>query len=197
MIKMILAIGHINYDKLLNNMLEMAKQHPEQMGGVKLPPFTGQMLKMLPARKKNEMVAQALNSNKGKVEPQIEQLLAPITGPIQLKNFDIQCGGKRDVDEVTLTVEFAGYDCGYVADHILPYYYAEVTAPAFLGEDYSGPTDLASVQSYIKAQDYKKAQFLIAKSMSVNKAYIMNLLQDKAKLAEIELQVNNLRLMMK
>ena len=197
MIKMILAIGHINYDKLLNNMLEMAKQHPEQMGGVKLPPFTGQMLKMLPARKKNEMVAQALNSNKGKVEPQIEQLLAPITGPIQLKNFDIQCGGKRDVDEVTLTVEFAGYDCGYVADHILPYYYTEITEQAFLGEDYSGPTNLASVQSYIKAQDYKKAQFLIAKSMSVNKAYIMNLLQDKAKLAEIELQVNNLRLMIK
>ena len=197
MIKMILAIGHINYDKLLNNMLEMAKQHPEQMGGVKLPPFTGQMLKMLPARKKNEMVAQALNSNKGKVEPQIEQLLAPITGPIQLKNFDIQCGDKRDVDEVTLTVEFAGYDCGYVADHILPYYYTEITAQAFLGEDYSGPTDLASVQSYIKVQDYKKAQFLIAKSMSVNKAYIMNLLQDKAKLAEVELQVNNLRLMIK
>ena len=197
MIKMILAIGHINYDKLLNNMLEMAKKHPEQMGGVKLPPFTGQMLKMLPARKKNEMVAQALNSNKGKVEPQIEQLLAPITGPIQLKNFDIQCGDKRDVDEVTLTVEFAGYDCGYVADHILPYYYAEVTAPTFLGEDYSGPTDLASVQSYIKVQDYKKAQFLIAKSMSVNKAYIMNLLQDKARLAEVELQVNNLRLMIK
>ena len=197
MIKMILAIGHINYDKLLNNMLEMAKQHPEQMGGVKLPPFTGQMLKMLPARKKNEMVAQALNSNKGKVEPQIEQLLAPITGPIQLKNFDIQCGDKRDVDEVTLTVEFAGYDCGYVADHILPYYYTEITAQAFLGEDYSGPTDLASVQSYIKVQDYKKAQFLIAKSMSVNKAYIMNLLQDKARLAEVELQVNNLRLMIK
>ena len=31
MIKMILAIGHINYDKFLNNMLEIAKQHPEQM----------------------------------------------------------------------------------------------------------------------------------------------------------------------
>lgn len=66
MIKMILAIGHINYDKFLNNMLEMAKQHPEQMGGMKLPPFTAQMIKMLPARKKNEMVAQALNSSKGK-----------------------------------------------------------------------------------------------------------------------------------
>ena len=113
------------------------------------------------------------------------------------KNFDIQCGGKRDADEVTLTVEFAGYDCGYVADHILPFYYMEATAPAFLGPEYNGPTDLASVQAYIKAQDYKKAQFLIAKSMSVNKAYIMNLLQDKAKLAEIELQVNNLRLMIK
>ena len=184
MIKMILAIGHINYDKFLNNMLEMAKQHPEQMGGMKLPPFTTQMIKLLPARKKNEMVAQALNSSKGKVEPQIEQLLAPITG-------------KRDADEVTLTVEFAGYDCGYVADHILPFYYMEATAPAFLGPEYNGPTDLASVQAYIKAQDYKKAQFLIAKSMSVNKAYIMNLLQDKAKLAEIELQVNNLRLMIK
>lgn len=45
MIKMILAIGHINYDKFLNNMLEMAKQHPEQMGGMKLPPFTAQMIK--------------------------------------------------------------------------------------------------------------------------------------------------------
>ena len=44
MIKMILAIGHINYDKFLNNMLEMAKQHPEQMGGMKLPPFTTQMI---------------------------------------------------------------------------------------------------------------------------------------------------------
>ena len=95
------------------------------------------------------------------------------------------------------TVEFAGYDCGYVADHILPFYYMEATAPAFLGPEYNGPTDLASVQAYIKAQDHKKAQFLIAKSMSVNKAYIMNLLQDKAKLAEIELQVNNLRLMIK
>ena len=52
MIKMILAIGHINYDKFLNNMLEMAKQHPEQMGGMKLPPFTTQMIKLLPARKK-------------------------------------------------------------------------------------------------------------------------------------------------
>ena len=98
---------------------------------------------------------------------------------------------------MTLTVEFAGYDCGYVADHILPFYYMEATAPAFIGPEYNGPTDLASVQAYIKAQDYKKAQFLIAKSMSVNKAYIMNLLQDKAKLAEIELQVNNLRLMIK
>lgn len=197
MIKMILAIGHINYDKFLNNMLEMAKQHPEQMGGVKLPPFTGQMLKMLPARKKNEMIAQALNSSKDKVIPQVERLLAPIAGPIQVKSFDIQCGSKRDDDEVTLTVEFAGYDCGYVADHILPFYYTEVTAPAFLGPDYHGGTDLASVQAYIKAQDYKTAQFLIAKSMSVNKAYIMNVLQDKAKLAEVELMINNLRLMIK
>lgn len=45
MIKMILAIGHINYDKLLNNMLEMAKQHPEQMGGVKRLLLQGRCLK--------------------------------------------------------------------------------------------------------------------------------------------------------
>lgn len=161
MIKMILAIGHINYDKLLNNMLEMAKQHPEQMGGVKLPPFTGQMLKMLPARKKNEMVAQALNSNKGKVEPQIEQLLAPITGPIQLKNFDIQCGGKRDVDEVTLTVEFAGYDCGYVADHILPYYYTEITAQAFWVKITAAQRILHPYSPILRRRIIKKHNFLL------------------------------------
>ena len=164
MIKMILAIGHINYDKFLNNMLEIAKQHPEQMGGMKLPPFTAQMIKMLPARKKNEMVAQALNSSKGKVEPQIEQLLAPITGPIQLKNFDIQCGGKRDADEVTLTVEFAGYDCGYVADHILPFYYMEATAPAFLGPEYNGPTDLRLCRLILRLRIIRKHSSLLQRA---------------------------------
>ena len=166
MIKMILAIGHINYDKLLNNMLEMAKQHPEQMGGVKLPPFTGQMLKMLPARKKNEMVAQALNSNKGKVEPQIEQLLAPITGPIQLKNFDIQCGGKRDVDEVTLTVEFAGYDCGYVADHILAVLlYRNQQLPHFLGPKITAAQRILHPYSPIlRRRIIKKHNFLLRRA---------------------------------
>lgn len=72
----------------------------------------------------------------------------------------------------------------------------EATAPAFLGPEYNGLTDLASVQAYIKAQVIRKHSSLLQRHER-NKAYIMNLLQDKAKLAEIELQVNNLRLMIK
>ncbi|MGN0203126.1 MAG: hypothetical protein ACI4BB_01190, partial [Coprococcus sp.] len=72
MIKVILAIGHINYDEFLDRVLEMAKQHPEQLGGMKLPPFSGKMLKMIPAHKKNEMLAQAMNGSKDKILPQAE-----------------------------------------------------------------------------------------------------------------------------
>lgn len=66
MIKVILAMGHVNYDLFLERVLEMAKQHPEQLGGMKLPPLSGKMLKMLPAQQKNAMLAQAVNSSKEK-----------------------------------------------------------------------------------------------------------------------------------
>ncbi len=51
-------------------------------------------------------------------------LLTPITGPIQLKNFDIQCGSWRDADDDFDSGKFAGSNCGYVANHILRFLYA-------------------------------------------------------------------------
>lgn len=196
MIKAILAIGHINYDQFLEQVLEMAKQHPEQLGGMKLPPFSSKMLKMIPAHKKNEMLAQAMNGSKDKILPQAEMLLSRVLGPVRLRDMGIGCenGGP---DEVTVMLEFAQYDSTYLIDHVLPLYYSEYTAPQVLGENYHGSFELGAVQNYMKQQDPKGRQLLIAKSMSVNRSYLMQMLQNGAAAAGIELRMNNIRLMIK
>lgn len=196
MIKAILSIGHINYDAFLERVLEMAKEHPEQLGGMKLPPFSARMLKMIPAHKKNEMLAQAINSSKDKVLPQAEMMLSAILGPVRLKDLDISCesGGP---DEVTVMLELAEYNSYYLIDNVLPRYYSEYTAPQVLGENYHGSFDLGTVQNYMKQQDPKTCQLLIARSMSVNRSYLMQLLQNGAAASGIELKMNNIRLMVK
>lgn len=196
MIKVILAIGHINYDEFLDRVLEMAKQHPEQLGGMKLPPFSGKMLKMIPAHQKNEMLAQAMNGSKDKILPQAEMMLSRILGPVRLKDLEISCesGGP---DEVTVMMEFAEYNSYYLIDNVLPLYYSEYTAPQVLGENYHGSYELEAVQNYMKQQDPKTCQLLIAKSMSVNRSYLMQMLQNGAAASGIELRMNNIRLMVK
>lgn len=196
MIKVILAVGHINYDEFLERVLEMAKQHPEQLGGMKLPPFTGKMLKMIPDHKKNEMLAQAMNGSKDKILPQAEMILSRFLGPVRLKDLEIGCesGGP---DEVTVTLEFAEYNSYYLIDSVLPMYYSEYTAPQVLGGNYHGSFELGAVQNYMKQQDPKTCQLLIAKSMSVNRSYLMQMLQNGAAANGIELKMNNIRFMIK
>lgn len=196
MIKVILAIGHINYDVFLERVLEMAKEHPEQMGGMKLPPFSGKMLKMIPAHKKNEMIAQAVNSSREKIMPQAEMMLSRFLGPVRLKNLEIQCE-KHGQDIVTVTAEFAEYDSDYLIGHLLPLYYLEQSAPQMLGPDYTGSYELGAVQSYMRQQDQKGRQFLLAKSLSANKQYLMQMLERGANTNNIELRMNNIRLMVK
>lgn len=196
MIKIILAVGHLNYDAFLERVLEMAKDHPEQTGGMKLPPFSAKMLKMLPAHKKNEMLAQAMNGSKDKVLPQAEMLLSRFLGPVRLKDMDIQCE-KTGQEELTVMAEFAEYDSHFLIDNLLPRYYTEQTARQMLGEDYTGSCELSAVQSFMKQQDYKQRQFLLAKSMSVNKVYLMQMLERGAAMNGIELRMNNIRLMVK
>ena len=196
MIKVILAIGHINYDVFLERVLEIAKEHPEQMGGMKLPPFSGKMLKMIPAHKKNEMIAQAVNSSREKIMPQAEMMLSRFLGPVRLKNLEIQCE-KHGQDIVTVTAEFAEYDSDYLIGHLLPLYYSEQSAPQMLGPDYTGSYELGDVQSYMRQQDPKGRQFLLAKSLSANKQYLMQMLERGANTNNIELRMNNIRLMVK
>lgn len=196
MIKIILAIGHINYDEFLERILQMAKEHPEQMGGMKLPPFSDKMLKMLPTHKKNEMLAQAVNGSKEKVLPQAEMMLSRFLGPIRLKDLEIQCE-KHGQDVLTVMAEFAEYDSNYLIDNLLPRYYSEQTARQMLGENYTGSCDLNAVQYYMKQQDFKQRQFLLAKSMSANKQYLMQMLERGANMSGIELRMNNIRFMVK
>lgn len=196
MMKIVLAIGQINYDAFLENMLKAVKDHPEQLGGVKLPPFSGKLLKMIPAHKKNEMLAQAINDNKDKMLAQAETMLAPYTGPVKLNNLEIGCE-KDGRDKMTVTLELSGYDLHYLIDHLLPKYYSEQTAPFMLGEDYSGSYELSVVSDYMKQQEPKQCQLLFAKSLSANRPYLIYLLENGARSRDIELTVNTIRFMVK
>lgn len=196
MIKVILAMGHVNYDLFLERVFEMAKEHPEQMGGMKLPPFSGKMLKMLPAHKKNEMLAQAVNGSKERILPQAEMMLSRFLGPVRLKDIEIGCD-KKGPNEVTVMLEFAEYNSCHLIDHFMPLYYSEQTAPQMLGENYRGSYDLATVQNYMKQQDAKNCQLLLAKSMSANRPYLMQMLERGAAAAGIELKINTIRFMVR
>lgn len=196
MIKIILAIGHINYDVFLENVLEMAKQHPEQLGGMKLPPFSDKMLKMLPTQKKNEMLAQAVNGSRDKILPQMEMMAARFLGPVRLKDMEITCE-TQGRDMVTVMLEIAEIDSSYIIDNILPAYYSENEAPRMLGDSYSGSYELGAVQFYMKQQDRKTQQLLVAKSMSVNRELLMQMMEQGAAANGIELRMNNIRFMVK
>lgn len=196
MIKAILTISKINYDEFLERVLEMAKQHPEQLGGMKLPPFSGKMLRMVPQNKKNEMLAQAVNGSKDRILPQAEMMMSRFIGPVRLKDMEITCE-KRGPVAVTVMIEIAEYDRYHLIDYILPMYYSEQSAPLMLGDDYAGSTELSAVQNYMKQQDFKKCQFLIARSMSVNREQIMRMLERGASANGMELRMDNIRLMVK
>lgn len=123
-------------------------------------------------------------------------MLSRFLGPIRLRDMEIGCE-KNSQDEVTVMLEFAEYNAFYLIDHILPLYYSEQTAPQMLGDNYRGSFELSAVQDYMKQSDPKVCQLLIAKSMSANRPYLMQMIERGASASGIELGMNNIRIMVK
>ena len=196
MIKLIMTAGHFNCDRMLENMLQMAKEHPEMLGGQKLPPFADKMIRMVPADKKNEMMAQSLKTQKSQMLPQVEQGLSRVVGPARLADVDMDYV-KGGPDVMTLMLEFTLLDHDYFIMNVLPQFYSEYTAPQMLGETYSGPYDLISVQHYMRAQEPKRRELLIAKSISTNRSFVMQMLQQMGSASGMELKLNNIRVMIR
>ena len=193
MIKIIFEIDHINYDRFLENVLKQAKEHPELMGGAKLPPFSDKMLKMLPADKKNEMFAQVINTEKERLKPGIAGALARLIGPVEIYDMAVSCNGSA----VTAQGELCRMDLDYFIQNFMPRYYDPVHAAEMLGENYTGSHELSSVQAYMFSRDFKEKQFLVAKSISVNKVEIMRFMDIMAAQAGVELRMGNIRIMVR
>ncbi len=191
MIKLILEAQKVNYDDFIDRMLQMAKDHPEQLGGVKVPPMAGKMLKLLPQKKKDEMIVQALNSDKPKMIEQAQTLLARLIGPVTISNLDVVLDGQVPMQAI---LEIASYDSNYIIDNFLPLYYSPAWAPEMLAGTDCASYALPDVQQYMRSRDPRTCQLLIAKSMKAGKGSILKALTDAMDKAGIRADLSNLRI---
>jgi hypothetical protein len=196
MIKLMVLIGEINYDHLLSELLAKAKEHPEMLGGMKLPPFSDKMLRLVPQGKKNEMLASMANERKGQVIPRLEAMLSAVTGPVTIRDFSIACGSGPD--KVSVMLEIGSFDCDQYVDRVLPSYYEPAYAARILGEDAPGISALADIQTFIHSQsDPKKKEYYVARSLSVGKAALISRLEQAAASKGVTMKINNIRVMVK
>ena len=196
MIKIILQIASINYDAFLEQILAQAKEHPEMLGGMKLPPFSDKIIKMIPARQKNEMMAKMANDHKSEVIPKAEALLASVLGNAQIYDMNVYCNG-QGLDAIVAEIEIRYFDQDVFIDRMLPRYYHEASAQQILGDVYDGRSDLASVQQIMHAQDPKRKELMCAKSMSANKQFLIETMEQAAATKDVQLKINALRFMVK
>ncbi len=196
MIKIILQIASINYDAFLEQILAQAKEHPEMLGGMKLPPFSDKIIKMIPAQQKNEMMAKMANDHKSEVIPKAEALLASVLGNAQIYDMNVFCN-RQGLDAIVAEIEIRYFDQDVFIDRMLPRYYHEASAQQILGDAYDGRSDLAAVQQVMHAQEPKKKELMCAKSMSANKQFLMETMEQAAASKDVQLKINALRLMVK
>ncbi len=199
MFKTIFEIGYIEYDEFLTQILEFAKDHPEQTGGMKLPPFSAKMIKMIPVAQKNQLLAQGIKEHKAEILPQVEMMVGRLLGPVRVHDFDITCDAKS-VNPVVMMVEMSGVDNTHVIRDLLPTYYQhddQAAARRMVGDSYTGSLDMVSVQNYMYMQPAAAQRLFIAKSITANKDNLMRRLESLAIRNGIRLNLNNIRMMVK
>ena len=109
MIKILLQIASINYDAFLGQILARAKEHPEMLGGMKLPPFSDKVIRLIPAHQKNEMMAKMANDHKAQVIPKAEAMLASVLGSAQIYDMNVRCD-KQGPAAISAEIEIRSFD---------------------------------------------------------------------------------------
>ncbi len=196
MIKIIMQIASINYDTFLESVLEKAKENPEMLGGMKLPPFSGKILKMIPAQQKNEMLAKLANDHKNEAIPKMEALLAGVLGSAKIHDMNVRCD-KNGPDAIVAEIEIRQFDHDIFIDRMLPRYYQETSAQQILEDVFDGRTALDAVQQIMHAQEVKKKERMCAKSMSANKPFLIETMEQAAASKDVQLKISALRFMVK
>lgn len=196
MIKLILECNSIDYDAYLNEVLRKAKEHPEMTGGIKLPKGTATVISHMPKKAKNEMIAKAINSHSEAAIPRVQQLLYNVLGPVEIYSFHIDCG-TLSKESVVMTSEIAHFNGAIYTQSILPKYYSEETAPRVFEGFSPRSFQLEDAQEFIRNQNEKNMQLLIARSISANKQYIIENLERKVREQGMDMDIRNLRVLVK
>ena len=198
MVKFIFEIGSVDYNSLIDRIMQMVKDNPELTKGIKVPKFAGKMVKKLPESKKNEMLAEAVNGHKAEYIPQLEGVLSREVGPVRIGDLSVKAE-KDSLTPLAVSLVITSYSPGVVINNFLPTYYDERTAPRIFDGIVPGPKSfyLTDVQDFLISQEHARQELLIAKSISVNKAAVGSLLTSKLAQGGLWLSLNNIRVLVK
>ncbi len=188
----------MDYNSLIDRMMEMLKQNPELAGGVKIPKLAQKMVKKLPEGKKHEMVAEAVNSHKADYIPQLEGLLSRELGPVRVGDLSVKADKDGPVP-VAVSLVITSYTPSVVINNVLPMYYDERTAPTMFNGIDPAPASyyLNHVQDFLISQEHTRQELLLAKSVSANKAAVGSLLTSKLAQGGLWLTLDNIRVFVK
>lgn len=96
-----------------------------------------------------------------------------------------------------MTTEIAHFNGAVYTGTILPRYYSEQTAPRIFEGFSPRSYRLEDAQEFIRNQNEKNMQLLVARSISSNKQYIIEMLENKVRSQNIIMNILNLRVMVK
>ena len=179
MLKIVTDVSDIDYNSFIDRFFDEAREHPEQLGGVRIPGFARGLLKRIPDDKKVEIVSSVLESHQQEAIPMVEEALSSVIGPLRLQGMEI-LHDKKAAAPVKIVLEILQLDADYIFTHVMPHFYQPESGPIMFagkyGGPYDGPYDLQSVQSHMKTLDDRSRQYLVAKGMSAHKTAIMEII---------------------
>ena len=203
MFRIVLECSQFDCDKVLTNLLEMAKQMQNSgllkhmPGEMKIPSFiNASMITSLPESQKIQLIGDGLSKEKGRVMPMIEQAIARGFGRVQLLDFGISYVGQEDC-KVKIRLDIGEMDYDKAIDLLTEKILQEEHISDVLQEQYEESITMENIGFYMHGQLPATKEYLVLKTMSVEKAGIMTMLENLASSKELVLEMKNIRFMLK
>ena len=203
MFRIVLECSQFDCDKVLTNLLEMAKQMQNSgllkhmPGEMKIPSFiNASMITSLPESQKIQLIGDGLSKEKGRVMPMIEQAIARGFGRVQLLDFGISYVGQEDC-KVKIRLDIGEMDYDKAIDLLTEKILQEEHISDVLQEQYEDRITMENIGFYMHGQLPATKEYLVLKTMSVEKAGIMTMLENLASSKELVLEMKNIRFMLK
>lgn len=203
MFRIILECKTFNCDKMLGNIIDMIKQMQGSgllkhlPGGMKIPDFVNaSMFQNLPDAQKIPMFEQGLSKEKARILPMLENAVSDKLGKVHLLDFGIQYVGLPDI-VAKIRVDAEVLDYNQVIDILTEQYLEESSIEQILQDQYDEAITMENIDFFMKGQSEETKEYLIVKSMSVEKQKLMKMLTEFAASKEVFMDIQNMRFLMK